>query len=366
MRKAGWALGCSLCWVFMGSACGKSESDSVGTGGRASTGGAAQPTGGRRPETGGTISTGGRHLAGEGGAGGQPIDTGKVGGAGGAVGGDAGQAGAAGEVGKPVCWTMELSATEVAVGETAVLTIVPPDAQQPIPFSGGKSGDEVGALISDGKGGWQYVCRSEGTVTIDTARGEGCDDTSVALTCIAGDNPPVSGDGGLCLSSRLDGEDISFGTCSDETLKRDLEQAGPSSLGGGAGGEGGIGGADGSSGEQQGGAGTVVTDCDPNGSWRIEFPNRGCGPAGSCQYFNLPPDFDLELEAPGQLTVSADGCHLHYIDGRVWGNVSDCGAVAYRVDLRIDGDSASGVLRGVESGFCNGEFRTTARAERVR
>jgi hypothetical protein len=309
-------------------------------GGRAATGGA--PTGGTTP-AGGSGATGGAggNIGGAGAGGG---------GAGGNTGGSAGD----GVVGGSSC-TLSVSAEQIQVGDTAELSGCGP-------LGTCESEDvAIASSLFDGDERWSVLCRSPGTTRITAWSGMEC---GVEIECVAADPsccPPTQGQ---CITEKAE----FFGSCSVEGLRGWFEEAGPTLGIGGAGGTGGVGAAGGNGDLPRGGAAGSggARACDPSGRWRIVFPAANCRPERNCNYYGLPPAYGLELDAPDQLSPSDDGCTLTYVETRPWENSSECGVVGYRLDLRIEGDAGTGTLLGVESGFCNGQSRTTALATRVR
>ena len=279
--------------------------------------------------------------------------------------------------------------------------------------------DDRARLVSDGKGGWKLHCNAAGTIEVKALVNATCQETRdpIFVTCLAPDEPtccpftlPENGcadfggsppcyrgcecfsssgqlnvtggeeylgkDENGCWTRRLswldDGETIECRTATGnleadaralpraasgcslgelpaeisselcDGLREELEGLPPAELG----------------------PGDADPPCNSAGRWRIEFPEGTCAPASVANYFTLPPLVDLELESPEQLIPSEDGCQLSFAADRPW-DFGECGADGYRLDLRVSGDEAEGVLRAVETGYLTGQAISIARAKRV-
>jgi hypothetical protein len=414
-----------VAFVFS-AACGKDETPEPGTssnggrGGVVGMAGAATNEGGSgaAPSEGGS----GAGVSGEGGSGTGGEGGSRVGGEGGSRAGASGSlAGASGEGGEggeggavSDCSPSKANPSEVRIGELASLEL-PRGAN---PYLADATSDVIARLFVDLQGNWELLCRAAGEARLSVYTD--CDTAELVVTCVDdreccpidatdsatgcvqfGGSPPcyvgcactgdpnvyesIAEDENGCLMRSLTsvadgevvpcetpegeveedprepvneparcerrplGDDLRAGSC--QGMAAALRAADPVSLGeGGAGGD--------------SGGGDVPRECDSEGRWRIDFPLR-CYPEDACARAD-PPGSGLELDAPGELIPSADGCDLTFVAEEPWSNSSECGVVGYRIDLRVDGQTANGFIRFAESGFCNGESTTVARATRIR
>jgi|SRR5688572_27598935 len=380
----------------LATACGKDESEEPGStaidGGRGGVAG----TGGDAPAGTTAVAGGGAGAGGEGAVGG-----------GGASPSD--------------CESQTATPFEGRVGEVVSLEL--PNGSPP-PYADDPTSRLIARLFLDREGKWKLICRAAGEVRL--RRNGDCFGQELIVSCVDerdccpidaddsatgcvqfGGSPPCYG-GCACtgdpnvhesitedqngclmrsLASRGDGEIIpcttpdgevetdprepvvEAATCERRPLRDDLplgscqgmaaalEAAGSVPLG--AGGAAGDGGSGGEAGDPDG-----PEQCESDGVWRIDFPVP-CYPDGGCNNSHLP-HHGIELEAPTELVPDASGCDLTYVVEEPWDSDSECGIAGNRIDLHVDGDAATGFIRTAESGYCNGEATSFARATRVR